>query len=117
MLVCGVAQYTIGRADALLDPVSTSRSWPAKVIGWNTGNAAVVVGTLAAAPFVVDAGGLVLLSVLVGCLYELYRHPATAAPSGGLRVFRRLRHAYAAMLVLLAVSIPVGLLLAHLRHG
>lgn len=120
VLVCGVAQYAMGRADARLGLASTSMVGRAKVVGWNVGNAAVIAGTFAASPFVVDAGGLVLLLVVVGCLYDLSRQPA---PTGGtgvaedLRARRLIRWVYAVMLLVVAVSIPVGLLLSHLRHG
>lgn len=116
VLVGGVSQYAIGRAPTWLDLQPAHHSGWAVLAGWNVGNLAVAVGTFATLPVVVDVGGVVLLAVLVLLLREALRRRAsgTVRPHGGRRWAR---WGYVAMLVVLVVSTPVGLLLAHLRAG
>lgn len=105
VLVCGVAQYVMGRAPWWFDHhLAGSAGWM-RVGGWNGGNVAVIVGTIAAAPYLADAGGAVLLAVLVATLRDALQPPTAA------------RAAYVTFLVMLAGSVPVGLVLAHLRVG
>lgn len=108
VLVCGAAQYAIGHAPRWLGRSPEAADVWTRLAGWNAGNLAVVVGTLATAPYVVDAGGIVLLVVLALLLREALRRPAEDASVWG-------RRWYAAALVVLVVSVPVGLALAHLR--
>lgn len=105
VLVGGVAQCVLGRVQAALAPVRVpSGAWRVQYAGWNVGNLLVVVGSLTSEPYVVDVGGLLLLPVLGIGVWA-----TRGAPSGlGLWVFR-------AVLLLLAVTMPIGLLLAHLR--
>ncbi|WP_069816246.1 hypothetical protein [Streptomyces sp. TP-A0874] len=105
VLVCGVAQAALGRWQESLSPrpVST-RLWATQFVAWNVGNALVVVGTLRQLPFVVDVGGLLLFGVVV----------LAASTLRGGRARPRL-WAYSALLLVLAVTIPVGLVLAHVR--
>lgn len=81
------------------------RGWQQLVI-WNLANGLVIAGTLAASPWVVDIGGLGCVAALV-----LAWRQARALPRG---VASR---AYRAVLALMAVSIPVGLLLTHVRNA
>ncbi|HEY6800038.1 MAG TPA: hypothetical protein VI121_05300 [Agromyces sp.] len=105
VLVCGVAQCML----ASQRPTGTSMDAATgrlrlMLVGWNAGNALVIVGVLTAIPIVVDVGGVVLLAVLVTSLVET-RHAAASARIVLLRV----------ALVLLIASIPIGLVLAHAR--
>jgi hypothetical protein len=104
VLVAGVAQIGLAAGRILL---SVGRPSPgrthAELIAWNLGNAAVIAGTLTDRPLVVDLGG----ALLVGSLAL-----ATLGVRGGHRWLRRL---YRALVVILLVSIPVGLLLAAQR--
>jgi hypothetical protein len=104
VLVAGVAQIGLAAGRILL---SVGRPSPgrthAELIAWNLGNAAVIAGTLTDRPLVVDLGG----ALLVGSLGL-----ATLGVRGGHRWLRRL---YRALVVILLVSIPVGLLLAAQR--
>ncbi|WP_205328158.1 hypothetical protein [Glycomyces sp. YM15] len=104
VLVCGAGSYAIGAAQTR----STARPLPPKVAtqatGWAMGNTAVIAGSLAGVPAVVDVGGALLAVALVIALTharDLQR--------------RFLRSTYRLALVALLVSIPIGLVLAHLR--
>lgn len=86
-------------------PAGPALGW-AQVAAWNVGNALVIAGTLVAVPALVDVGGL-------GCV---------AALGIALLHARSLRRsllgwAYRAVLVVLLVSVPVGLVLAHIRSA
>ena len=73
---------------------------------WTLGGLAVIGGTVLGAPLLVDAGGALLVVTMVLMLRAVGRR--AQGPAWLLWVFR-------AALVLTAVSIPVGLVLAHLR--
>ena len=77
-------------------------------------NAAVVAGTLSTAPYLVDVGGAVLVVQLVIVL-------RSALSGGSANAIARIRGAarwlLVAALIVLIISIPVGLELAHLRAG
>jgi len=64
-----------------------------------------MAGTLLGSPWVVDAGGLLCL---VGIVIALL--PSRRVTARWIWLFRT-------VLVIMAVSIPVGQVLAHLRHG
>ncbi|UUL75173.1 hypothetical protein NG819_12555 [Pseudarthrobacter sp. Fe7] len=76
------------------------------LVAWNGASAAVIGGTLAANPWVVDAGGL-LLVVSLTLMLATVRGPGSR-PLWALWSYR-------ALVVLIAVSIPIGLVLAHVR--
>lgn len=111
VLVCGVAQTGLGLGQAL----STSHT-PAPVVavqwvGWNLGNAAVLVGTLTGRTAVVDVGGVLLVVALLLLARGLF-------PAGVRRVagaHRWFRYVYGLLILLLLISIPVGLVLARVR--
>ncbi|HET8779152.1 MAG TPA: hypothetical protein VFM66_03700 [Agromyces sp.] len=105
VLVCGVAQCVLarqGRTSRATD--AAARRLRLSLVGWNAGNALVIVGVLTAMPIVVDVGGILLLAVLIAALVATRQHAASAR----LVLYR-------IALVLLIVSIPVGLILAHVR--
>ncbi len=133
VLVCGVGQLAMAAARLLAPAVadgpadapaararSARRGWQ-QLGTWNLANALVMAGTLAAprvspqvsfqvspgvSPWIVDVGGL-------GCVAAValaWLHARTL-PRGFTR------GAYRAVLALLALSIPVGLLLTHLRSA
>ncbi|WP_022885645.1 hypothetical protein [Glaciibacter superstes] len=107
VLVGGVAQVALGAAQHALTPRHPS---PATVVtellAWNLGGAAVIVGTLVRMPLVVDAGGILLVVALVALLRAV--RSGAARPRWALLTYR-------CLLVVLIVSIPIGLVLAHLR--
>ncbi len=105
VLVCGVAQCMLSRqGGSSTGPHAAPGRLRVRLVGWNAGNALVIVGVLTAMPIVVDVGGIVLLGVLMAALIAT-RHHAASARVVLVRV----------ALVLLIVSIPVGLVLAHVR--
>lgn len=111
VLVCGVAQYLMGQVSA--QGSSTLTGWWL-LAGWNLGNAAVIIGALASAPYIVDAGGVILLVCLITVLVALVRRrPADVV--GTLK--EPVRWLLISVALILAISVPVGLLLAHLRAG
>lgn len=103
VLVAGVAQVAIGAAQTWLP---TARPAPtvlaAELAGWNVGNAVVLAGTLAGIPAVTDVGG----ALLVGTLALLLA--GTRGGRGGAWL-----HGYRALLALVLVSIPVGLVIGQ----
>lgn len=107
VLVCGAAQCAMGPAQQYLavHPIPARTSW-IQLICWNLGNAAVIAGTLTAVPVVVDiGGGLVTIPLIL---------TVRAVRNSSRRLLCR---AYSAAMGILIISIPVGLTLAHLRHG
>lgn len=107
VLVAGVAQYALGAARSALASQRSSRGTEAaELVAWNAGSAAVIGGTVARMPFVVDAGGL-LLVVALALLTSTVRGRATG-PKWALWTYRIL-------LIVILVSIPAGLTMAHLR--
>lgn len=107
VLVAGVAQVAMGLAQEYLGGrrVAESAAW-VQVACWNLGNAGVVAGTLVARPGLVVVGGLVLLPALAIALL------ATRNTSR-----RLLGWAFRVVVVVLAVSIPIGVGLSAVRHG
>lgn len=107
VLVCGVAQCAFGLAERhlVVTPVRPG-AFRAQLICWNAGNAAVVAGTLTAVEAVVDVGGALLVIPLVLTVLAVRNSP-----------HRLLRLGCIAVMGVLAVSIPVGLVLSYLRHG
>lgn len=105
VLVAGVAQAAIGPAQHRLapDPVGEGNAWT-QLVCWNVGNGLVMAGSLAAVPPVVDLGGVVLLVTLVLALLAVRGAPGSWRSWG-----------FRAALVVLLISMPVGLVLSHLR--
>ncbi|MBK5248789.1 MAG: hypothetical protein JJE50_05055 [Actinomycetales bacterium] len=109
VLVAGVAQLGLGAGQALLAAeLPTRATTGGQLAAWNVGNIGVLGGTLAGRPSAVIAGGLALVVALVLFL----RGVATSRPGN-----RGPLVGYRLLVVLLAVSIPVGLVLSVVRHG
>lgn len=107
VLVGGVAQGALGIAQYFLAP-QRFVGWKAvaELVAWNGASAAVIGGTLIGNPWVVDAGG----ALLVVSLALMFRTVQGRGPTSGWFSW-----GYRALLVVIAVSIPIGLVLAHLR--
>lgn len=105
VLVGGVGQGAMGVARLLAPapPHAAARGW-GQLATWNIGNALVITGTLLTAPLVVDVGGLACVVALALALLHSRRLRSAVAS-----------WAYRAVLAVLLVSVPVGLVLAHLR--
>lgn len=105
VLVVGVAQFVMGR----LRPAGgdDGAGW-VQVAGWNLGSLLVIGGTLVTTPLLVDLGSVLLVIALVLAMRAGSRGEAEGIPHPvGL--------AYRALLLVLAVSIPIGMVLSHLR--
>jgi len=105
VLVAGVAQIVLSQQQRLLRPAARRpRGEWAILVLWTAGNAAVITGSLLRSPLIVDAGGLALMAALA---LALVRTRGSRAPLLGwaLRV----------LYVIVLVSIPIGLFLAHVR--
>jgi hypothetical protein len=109
VLVTGVAQIALGAGQAWLSAgVPTRRLALRELVAWNAGVAAVIAGTLIGAPLLTTLGGLaslVALALFLGGVRRTGVVPAWAALG------------YRGVAVIVLVSIPVGLVLAWLRHG
>ena len=81
----------------------------AQCAGWNLGSAGVIAGTLAENSLLVFLSSAALVAALI--IAALGTRIVGKASGGGLWLL-----AYRAMLVILAVSIPVGMALSYLRH-
>lgn len=109
VLVGGVSQLALGAGQAWLagDPPSASRV-RLEVAVFNTGAAGTVAGTLLGLPVVTTLAGVVLAIALV-----LFLVTTRARHESG----RLARAAYLAVVTVVLVSIPVGLVLAWIRHA
>jgi hypothetical protein len=107
VLVVGVAQLGLAAGLSwLVDDWPSSRLIAVEFLAWNLGNAAVLAGTLLSVQPLLDAGGVLIVLALLAAL------AATRPARPG-----RLLWAYRALVVLVLVSVPVGLVLGQLRSG
>ena len=107
VLVVGVAQLGLAAGVAWLsDPAPTRQLVGSGVVVWDLGHAAVLVGTLGRVEWAVNVGGVLIVLALLGALLAV-------------RPNRRgwLLWTYRALVVVVLVSVPVGLVLARLRFG
>lgn len=107
VLVCGIAQIALGVGQSLLaTTVPAKRTIVTELVTFNAGCALVLVGTVAGRLLVTDAGGALLALALV----LLFRAVGGAGVRAGWPV-----NLYRALIAIVLVSIPIGLVLAHLR--
>jgi len=124
VLVGGVAQVAMGVARMWCGPGLQPNRWAWTQVGtWNAGNAAVIGGTVVGGPLMVDLGSL-LLFVAVAIALHAARPSAVRSGTGGSGVgsvprpvYWPVYWGYRALLVVLLISIPVGMVLSHARHG
>ncbi|MEO9220527.1 MAG: hypothetical protein ABI251_01890 [Mycobacteriaceae bacterium] len=104
VLVAGMAQVGLGVGQALLaTKAPPGRVATAEILTWNIGNVAVIVGTLTGHVVLVYVGGALLVVGLV--VFVL-------AARGSEVHWQRTRWAFRLIVLILAVSIPIGLTLA-----
>lgn len=109
VLVCGVAQAILAAAQpALSTTPMPPRVWLVQLVCWNVGNGLVVAGVLLDAAAVVTVGAAPLL-VTLGLAIRAVRRPPRPLPIATV--------GYLAVLAVLIVSVPVGLVLTHVRGG
>lgn len=105
VLVAGVAQIALGAGQSLLTERPPSpRLLAVELFTWNVGNAAVIAGTVSDTAAVTDAGGLLLVIALA-----LLLGATRGARPGWVRPTYRL------VVLIVLISIPIGLILAHLK--
>ena len=122
VLVCGVAQVAMGESRKRQPPVRRRPPRSGSASGWtsgwtqwgcwNSGGVAIIVGTLVGRPWLVDLGSVLLFVALALAL--------DATRTGGRRAGGDSRLwfvTYRVVLLVLAVSIPIGIALSHIRHG
>ena len=108
VLVGGVAQIALGAGQAwLADGPPPARRVRAEVVFWNVGVVATIAGTLGAMPFLTSLSGVALV-------VALGRLRGTTRSSGPAR--RWSRACYRVLVSIVLVSIPIGLVLAWIRH-
>lgn len=109
VLVAGVAQLVLGIGQAqLASRQPSARVIAGEAIALNLANLAVLAGTLIAAPALVDVGAgllVIALAMFVWAVRGARTHSAW------------LLHGFRIMIVILAVTAPIGLLIAHSRAG
>lgn len=106
VLVCGMALAAIGRAQtAFAQRRVPSWIWRIQFLAWVIGNALVITGTMTDIPRSVAIGGILLVAALGLSAWIL--GDGALRSCGGF--------AYAVVLLLLAVSVPIGLTLTYLR--
>lgn len=111
VLVGGVAQVGLGGAVAWLRPRAPRRlaweTWTA----WNLGNAGVIAGQLAGLIVLTDIGTVILVValalILIAVSSKRYANPDAGDDHRGVLF------AFRGLVVLLAVSMPIGIILAH----
>lgn len=105
VLIAGVAQIVLAKQQHLLHPnKNAKRSEWFTLAFWIVGNSAVVAGSLQSLPFVVDAGGLALIIAVILAWSRTKRSHARVL-AWTLRV----------IYLIVILSVPVGLILSHLR--
>ncbi|GAB2524053.1 hypothetical protein [Paramicrobacterium agarici] len=109
VLIVGVALIFFGVTQSLLTERVTGRTAAIEISGWMLGSLAVLGGTLVETPWVVDVGGAILVLTLVVFALAVRTGTRTRA-TWPLWTFRF-------VLIVIVVSIPIGLVLSHLRHG
>lgn len=109
VLVVGAAQVMMSWARRQWGTSRAVAGW-AQCAAWNIGSVGVIAGTLADTSLIVFVSSAVLVAALV--IASLDTRSARTTSGDTLRLL-----AYRALLVILAVSIPVGMVLSYLRHA
>lgn len=108
VLVVGAAQIAMGAARQRWPRSGSDTQGWMQLVLWNLGSIAVIAGTVAGIPPVVFAGSALLVAALVLAFLATFRRP-----DGGPG--RMLLLGFRVLLVLLAVSIPIGVVLSAIR--
>ena len=112
VLVGGLAQAGLGIGQATFTaPRPSLAVLAAQLVGWNLGNAVVLVGTLLGVMPLVDLGGLLLVATLALVAHRL----RSSKGSPGDLAHRLGRQGFRLLILILLVSIPVGLVLVRVR--
>ncbi|MEO7373226.1 MAG: hypothetical protein ABIW36_04845 [Terrimesophilobacter sp.] len=107
VLVAGVAQLVLGIGQGHLAPTQPSgRVVAIEVIAFNVANVAVLVGTVARAVWIVDVGAVFLIVALALFIWSVR---GTGSRN------RWMRYGFRAVIIVVVVTTPIGLVLAHLK--
>ncbi|MCC9069529.1 hypothetical protein [Arthrobacter cryoconiti] len=109
VLVAGFAQLVLGIGQANLAsriPSTLVIAW--QIITFNASSAAVLLGTLLAAPFLTYVGAALLVVALALFVWGVRGHTRHSVV---------LLWAFRTMVVILLVSAPIGLIISHSRMG
>ncbi|MCU7730318.1 hypothetical protein ODJ79_41930 [Actinoplanes sp. KI2] len=117
VLVGGVAQWAMGNARQRRPEVRQPRRGWAQIGCWNVGNLLVIAATLAGEPWLVDLGSILLFVALAIAWHAARPAAGMAAHSAPARAPMLFDRAYRMVLLVLAASIPVGMMLSQLRHS
>jgi hypothetical protein len=109
VLVVGAAQIAMGSARQRWPRSGSDAQGWMQLVLWNLGSIAVIAGTVTGLPPAVFAGSALLVAALVLALLATFRH--------GRGAERMLLLCFRVLLVLLAVSIPVGVVLSAIRSS
>lgn len=111
VLVAGVSQVALGVGQTLFAPLNPSRRRVAlEFAGWNGGNGAVLVGTLAGITPLVDLGGVLLVITLAMVVLGV-----RGGAGRQIEPWRRWSlYGFRLLILILLVSIPIGLILARI---
>lgn len=122
VLVCGVSQVAMGVMGSRVGggQIPDRLGW-AQFTSYNLANATVVVGTLVGGlPLLIDAASVLIVAALGIALYRsgTWSRSADAVVAESVTTSSRLvAWSYRGLLVVLLVSVPVGMLLSHLRNS
>jgi hypothetical protein len=115
VLVVGVAQIALAAGQAALSAdLLSGRVVGLEAGGWTVANALVIAGTLAGIDALVYVGGALLVVALAIFAYAV-RGTAGSLPRLADQHMRWLLYTFRAVVFLLLVSIPIGLVLATVR--
>ncbi|GAA3925103.1 hypothetical protein GCM10022383_00450 [Microbacterium soli] len=113
VLVAGVAQVVMGSAGVHgRGTTGSARGWVQFAL-WNLGNLGVLLGTLGGSTVTVFIGSALLVVSLALAFLVTFRPRGGAHPPMAPRL---LLLGYRMLLIVLAVSIPVGMVLSALRN-
>ena len=109
VLVAGVAQLVLGIGQAYLAPRQPSaRVVAIEAIAFNLAHVAVLTGTLLTAAWIVDIGAAFIVVALA-----LFIWSVRGTGTGN----RWVLYAFRAMVVIVLVTTPIGLVIAHLKNA
>jgi hypothetical protein len=109
VLVAGAAQVVMGSARQRWPRSGSDAQGWTQLALWNLGSIAVIAGTVAGLSTVVFVGAALLVAALVLAFLATIR--------GGRGADRVLLLCFRVLLVLLAVSIPIGVVLSAIRNA
>lgn len=109
VLVAGVAQLVLGIGQAYLAPRQpSSRVVAVEAIAFNFAHVAVLAGTLVTAAWIVDIGAAFIVVALALFIWSVR----------GTGIGNRwVLYAFRTMIVIVLVTTPIGLVIAHLRSA